>query len=161
MPGKPYRGQRLFDCGRHDNAIMAENHWFLANHDLNVIATASLQTAISLVFDSALPGTVGALGESMKTTSASAATVSLARSSYGTAQPQIEIHYPSGTHYRAVRAALYALAAKIELATATVDNWVVTVDADGDDRGRVYLELAKGDPAEIKRAIELLRKVVG
>lgn len=87
--------------------------------------------------------------------------VSLAHSRYGTAQPQVEVRYPRGTHYRVVRAALYALAAKLETATPVGDNWVVEVDAFGDESGRVYLELVKADDAETKRGLALLRKVVG
>ena len=87
--------------------------------------------------------------------------VSLAHSRYGTPQPQVELSYPRGTHYRVVRAALYALAAKVEMATATTDNWVVEVDAAGDLTGRVYLDLVKADDAETKRGLALLRKVVG
>ena len=87
--------------------------------------------------------------------------VSLAHSRYGTAQPQVEIRYPRGTHYRVVRAALYALAAKLETATPAGDNWVVEVDAFGDESGRVYLELVKADDVETKRGLALLRKVVG
>jgi len=60
-----------------------------------------------------------------------------------------------------VRVALHRLAAELELATPPKENWVVQVDAFGDERGRVYLELAEADDAEIARAVELIRKVVG
>jgi len=87
--------------------------------------------------------------------------VSLAHSRYGTPRPQVELRYPRGTHYRAVRAALFTLAGKVETATSAGEGWVVEVDAAGDLSGRVYLDLIKADDAETKRGLDLLRKVVG
>jgi hypothetical protein len=87
-------------------------------------------------------------------------TVSIAHSRYGTAQPQVEVSFPRGTHFRAVRAALYTLAAKIESATPARERWVAEVDAFGDECGRVYLELLDANDSEAKRGLALLNKVV-
>lgn len=86
-------------------------------------------------------------------------TVNLAHSKYGTVQPQIELHVPKGTHYRKLDAALHALAAEVELATPAGETWVVETEAFFDDRGRVYLELAKGEDAESERGLALLRRI--
>jgi len=87
--------------------------------------------------------------------------VSLAHSRYGTPEPEIALRYPSGTHYRVVRAALYALASELESATSDRDKWVIEVDAFGDEMGRVFLDLIQGSEPEAERGLELLRKVVG
>ena len=87
--------------------------------------------------------------------------VSLAHSQHGTPQPQIELRYPSGTHYRVVRAALYAIASELEASTSDRDKWVIEVDAFGDCAGRVFLDLIQGSEPEVERGLELLRKVVG
>ena len=88
-------------------------------------------------------------------------TVSLAQSKYGTPQPQIEICVSKGTHFRKLDAALHALAAEVELATPVSETWVVEIEAFFDDRGRVHLELAKGDDSETERGLALLRRVAG
>lgn len=87
--------------------------------------------------------------------------VSVAHSRYETPQPQVELRYPRGTHYRVVRAALYALASELESATSVRDRWVIEVDAFGDERGRVFLDLIQGSEPEVERGLALLRKVVG
>ena len=98
----------------------------------------------------------------IKTTLANATlSVSVARSPFGTPQPQIAVRYPRGTHFRAVRAALFALAARVENATPRTDSWVVEVDASGELSGRVYLELVDADEAETERGLALLREAAG
>jgi hypothetical protein len=97
----------------------------------------------------------------MKTNANTNINVSLGKSRFGTIEPQAELRCPRGTHYRAVRAAILMLAAKVEMATPAEEGWIVQVDASADDRGRVYLELATADESEARRGIELLRKVVG
>ena len=87
--------------------------------------------------------------------------VSVARSSFGTPQPEIAVRYPRGAHFRTVRAALFALAARVEDATPRTESWVVEVDAGGDLSGRVYLDLVDADDAETQRGLALLREVVG
>lgn len=85
--------------------------------------------------------------------------VSLAQSEWGTPEPQIELRVPKGTHYRKLDAALHALAAELELATPASETWVVGIQAFNDDRGRVYLELVKGEAAEAQRGMEMLRRI--
>lgn len=87
--------------------------------------------------------------------------VSVAHSRFGTPQPQIAVRYPRGTHFRTVRAALLAQAARVEKATPGTESWVVEVDAGGDLTGRVYLELVDADEAETQRGLALLREVAG
>jgi hypothetical protein len=87
--------------------------------------------------------------------------VSVAHSSFGTPQPEIAVRYPRGTHFRAVRAALFALAARVENATPRTESWVVEVDAGGDLSGRVYLDLVDADEAETQRGLAVLREVAG
>jgi hypothetical protein len=88
-------------------------------------------------------------------------TASMGESRYGTPEPQVEVRFLRGTHYRKSSAALHALAAVIELATPTNEGWVVVVDPHGDEVGRVYLELVKGDDAEAGRGLELLKRTIG
>ena len=87
--------------------------------------------------------------------------VSVVHSHFGTPQPQIAIRCPRGTHFRAVRAALFTLASRVEKATPRTESWVVEVDAGGDLTGRVYLELVDADEAETQRGLALLREVAG
>lgn len=83
-------------------------------------------------------------------------TVSQGRSSYETPQPQIEVRFPAGSYHRVVKASLYRLAAEIETATAAREHWNVEIEVFGDTWGRVYLELSKGDAAEVERAMAFL-----
>ncbi|MGO9714152.1 MAG: hypothetical protein ACLQBL_35175 [Polyangiaceae bacterium] len=87
-------------------------------------------------------------------------TPSMGESRYGTPEPQVDVRFLRGTHYRKSSAALHALAAVIELATPTNEGWVVVVDPNGDEVGRVYLELVKGDEAEARRGLELLKRTI-
>jgi hypothetical protein len=82
----------------------------------------------------------------------------------GYPEPQIEVRVPKGTHHRTLKAALYRLAADVEVATAATpakEAWIVQVDATSDERGRIYLELMDATEQEAKRALALLRSVVG
>ena len=84
----------------------------------------------------------------------------MGESRYGTLQPEIEVRFDRGTHYRKSSAALHALAAVIELATPTNEGWIVQVNSHSDDVGFVYLELARGDESEAKRGLELLKRAI-
>jgi hypothetical protein len=48
-----------------------------------------------------------------------------------------------------------------ELATPVRENWIVQTESLHDGRGRVYLELADGTPAEAERGMAILKKLVG
>ncbi len=98
-------------------------------------------------------------GMSEKTKAKAAMTVGTGRSCYGTPEPQIELHLPQGAPYRRLVAALHRLAAEIELATPQGESWIVQMQETGDERGRVYLELADGDEAEATRGLALLRTI--
>jgi len=74
-------------------------------------------------------------------------TVSQGEGRHGTPEPQIELRFSEGMHYRAVKAALHKLAAEIELATPATERWCVNTE-DYNESGRVYLELADATPAE-------------
>jgi hypothetical protein len=87
-------------------------------------------------------------------------TVSQAESRYGTPEPQIALHFPKGTSYRVVKAALHRLAAEIELAMPASERWRVNTE-DFNESGRVYLELADATPAETARGMALITKLVG
>lgn len=87
-------------------------------------------------------------------------TPSMGESRYGTTEPQVDVRFLRGTHYRKSSAALHALAAVIELATPTNEGWVVVVNPHDDEVGRVYLELVKGDDAEARRGLELLKRTI-
>jgi hypothetical protein len=86
-------------------------------------------------------------------------TICLGASRYGTPRPQVEVRAPKGTSHRRLRAALFALAAELELATPAGERWIVQVDPFADDVGWVYLELMDGDDAEAARAMQLLRRI--
>ncbi len=86
-------------------------------------------------------------------------TVTLETSEYGCPQPTARLALPRIAHYRLCRAALHRLAAEIELATPSVEGWIVQVSHDGDVTGRVYLELLNGDEAEAARGMAVLEAV--
>jgi hypothetical protein len=86
--------------------------------------------------------------------------VNMGESRYGTPQPEIEVRFLRGTHYRKSSAALHALAAILELASPTNEGWVVVVDPHGDEVGRVYLELVDGGYPEARRGLELLKRAI-
>lgn len=85
--------------------------------------------------------------------------VALEISRYGTPEPSALVRFPSRTHFRAAHAALHELAAAVERATPAAEGWVVQLEH-GDNRARLYLELATADPAETDRGLTLLRDVV-
>jgi hypothetical protein len=87
-------------------------------------------------------------------------TARMGESRYGTPQPEVEVRFPRGTHYRKASAALHALAAILELATPTNEGWVVVVDPHGDEVGHVYLELVDGGYPEARRGLELLHRAI-
>jgi hypothetical protein len=60
-----------------------------------------------------------------------------------------------------VNAALYKLAAEVELATPERERWIVQTESFYDARGRVYLELADATPAEAELGTAILKKLVG
>jgi hypothetical protein len=66
-----------------------------------------------------------------------------------------------GTSYRVLNAALYELAAEIELATPAREGWLVQTERLGPTRGRVYLELGSATPAETERGMEMLKALGG
>ena len=84
----------------------------------------------------------------------------MGESRYGTPEPEIEVRFLRGTHFRKSSAALHALAAILELATPTNEGWVVVVDPHGDEVGRIYLELVDGSYPEARRGLELLKRAI-
>jgi hypothetical protein len=94
------------------------------------------------------------------TTKSPTMTVSLGQSQYGTPRPQIELRFPGGTSHRHLKAAVFSLAARIELATPEKEGWVVTFEA-GEDRAWVWLEVIDGFDREIQSGMKVLRGVVG
>lgn len=86
-------------------------------------------------------------------------TVSQGESRYETPEPQIELRFPKGTHYRVVMAALHRLAAELELATPASERWCVNTE-DYNESGRVYLKLSDATPDEAARGRALLQQVV-
>lgn len=78
-----------------------------------------------------------------------------------TPEPEIEVRYPRGTHFRRLHVALHLIAAEVELATPAGERWCVQTEGTSDERGRVFLELSDGTPAEANRGLDLLRKVLG
>jgi hypothetical protein len=86
-------------------------------------------------------------------------TVTIGRGAFGSLNPQINLEMPKGTNYRVTKAALYAIAAKVELATLNTQGWVVCIDAN-DTTGSVYLELLTGGPHEAEAGEALLRAVL-
>lgn len=86
--------------------------------------------------------------------------VAILASRFGNPEPQLEIQMPPGSLYRAVNAELHKLAAMLELATPAGERWVVRTEAFYDARGRVYLELHEGSPAEVTRAMATLKRIV-
>lgn len=84
-------------------------------------------------------------------------TVSLGKGEFGTEQPRIDIS-TTGETYRALSATVHRIAAEIEMAARESDLWSVDMTA-GDRAGRVWLDLARGDNSEIKRAMDVMREV--
>jgi len=80
-------------------------------------------------------------------------------SRYGNPEPQIELRAPKGTPHRQVRAALFALAAEVELETPQHEGWIVQIDPLSDESGRVYLELMNCEEPEVARGLDLLRRI--
>jgi hypothetical protein len=78
---------------------------------------------------------------------------------HGSPVPQIDVRFPKGTHYRAVKATCYKIAAEIEMATPAGEKWSVQIDA-YNETGRVYLELDGSTPAEAERGMTLLAKIL-
>ena len=94
-----------------------------------------------------------------ETTPATRWKVALGRDMFGTPKPQIEIVVRPGMHWRAIRAALHRVAAEVEVRSAVGDNrWAVQIEV-SEAGGLVNLELMSGSPAEVNRAMELLRAV--
>lgn len=85
--------------------------------------------------------------------------VRLAQSTYGTAQPQMDVRFPRSTHHRAVSAALHQIASILELATPERESWCVQLEHAGDTVGWVYLELADGSDDEARRGMALLEAI--
>ncbi|WP_426747453.1 hypothetical protein VZQ01_08255 [Myxococcus faecalis] len=88
--------------------------------------------------------------------------LTLGKSRYGTAQPQLDIYLqPSATH-RQVSALLHTFAASLELDTPASERWLIQNDCcAGPNHGRIYLELAEGDEAEAMRGMALLNSLLG
>ena len=87
-------------------------------------------------------------------------TISQRENQYGIPEPQIEIRLVKCAHHRLVSATLHKLAADVEIATPVRENWIVQIERLHDGRGRVYLELADGTPAEAERGMAMLKKMV-
>ncbi|ATB45928.1 hypothetical protein [Corallococcus macrosporus] len=83
--------------------------------------------------------------------------VILAKSRYGTLQPQLDVVLPKGTPHRHLRAALHAYSADLELRTPATERWIIQSEClDAPTHGRIHLELAEGDEAEAMRGMMLL-----
>ena len=85
--------------------------------------------------------------------------VSTGASRYGNPEPQIDLRAPKGTPHRKVRAALFALAAEVELETPRQEGWIVQIEPLSDETGRVYLELMSGEDPEVARGLALLQRI--
>jgi hypothetical protein len=85
-------------------------------------------------------------------------TARLGQSAYGNRQPEVSVTLPRGTDHRRMKAALYHLAAEVELATPPTESWIVQIEICGEGRGRIHLELGKGDREEAQRGLSLLRR---
>ncbi|WP_426747455.1 hypothetical protein VZQ01_08260 [Myxococcus faecalis] len=87
--------------------------------------------------------------------------LSLGTSRYGTRQPQVDILLPRGSSHRETSAMLYTFAASVELRTPTRERWIVQLERLAEaNHGRVYLELAEGDKAEVKRGMAVLNALL-
>jgi hypothetical protein len=87
-------------------------------------------------------------------------TATIGESRCGLHQPQVDVRFPKGTHYRKAKAALHALASILELATPHNEGWIVQMDSRSDDHGRIYLELANGTVGEARRGLEFLQRAI-
>ena len=75
----------------------------------------------------------------------------------GVLQPQINVAFPSGTHWRITIAFLHLLACKITLLASAKDTWLVEVKHDEDATGRVFLDI---NPSEVDRGMLVLASVL-
>src|SRR5690349_14084872 len=88
--------------------------------------------------------------------------VLLAASRYGTPQPTIDLDLPRHTPWRLAKAALYELAAAVEMASPPTARWSVCIVESKDHQlpgGGVHLELADGTPAEARQGMAVLERV--
>lgn len=80
---------------------------------------------------------------------------SIVKSRHGNLQPQIKVTFNEGTHYRAVAAEIYRLAALIELASQPF-KWVVVPET---QNCIVYLELLNATEDEANQGLEILQRL--
>lgn len=82
--------------------------------------------------------------------------VVLNKSQYDNPQPEIQIKFPAGIHHRKRKAQIYALTAKVELASVS-DGWVVIPEIHED---KIRLELISCSEEEINRGVQVLEDVL-
>lgn len=88
--------------------------------------------------------------------------VVLATSEFGTPRPTIKLDLPRHTSWRLAKAALYGLAAAVEMASPPTARWVVYIAENKDHHhpgGSVQIELADGTPAESREGMAVLERV--
>ncbi len=88
-------------------------------------------------------------------------TVRVICGTFGIDEPSALIDLGRGAGFRATSAAMHRLAARVE-ELSTNERWIVQTRADDryEQRGRVYLELARASAAEVERALAVLRAAV-
>jgi len=75
---------------------------------------------------------------------------------YGNPLPVIELHFDKSENYRARTAAVFTVAAAVELASPAKESWMVTPEP---RRNRVVIELTSGYGAEVDSALATLNAV--
>lgn len=73
-------------------------------------------------------------------------------------EPRLEVSSDSPRE-REIRAALYMIAAHVEMETPARESWTVRIADGNDHRGRVFLALAGPTAAEARRGVAVLRRV--
>lgn len=81
--------------------------------------------------------------------------------SYGCAEPQLRIAVTPDSHYRAIRAELFRVAAAGEAAmiSSEEEGWIIGVKHASTFEGCVYLELADGTEEEAARGLRFLTRL--
>ncbi|MFI5298631.1 MAG: hypothetical protein ACHREM_11075 [Polyangiales bacterium] len=91
------------------------------------------------------------------------ATMSIEQTSraYGRPQPRVEIQMRRDATFHELRAVLHLIAAEIAMTTPPEERWRIRLAECSDQRGQISIELSEGNEDEAKRAMEVLRRVVG
>ncbi len=97
----------------------------------------------------------------MKAKALATMTIEQTSREYGRPQPRVEIRMRRDATFHELRAVLHLIAAEIAMTTPPEERWRIRLSKYTEQRGRISIELSEGTEDEAKRAMEVLRRVVG